>query len=215
MQEHTAYPVLSSLNKESGFIVPANYFNESASHLELLNTPTLQNIRKKNVFDVPSDYFERNKKQLIVSIEDVNELQAYPTLSSINKVNPFVTSENYFEKNKGTILGKNTNQGGAKIISLFSKPMRFAAAAVLMITIGLWIYNSYFKTVEITEEDCTTLACLEKREIMKYKLENFDAEEILDAAVDLNKLEKNLNKIGQDSLKTADSTDEALLDLME
>lgn len=215
MQEHAAYPVLSSLNKENGFVVPENYFNKSASHLELLNTPTIQSIAKRNVFEVPSNYFENNKTRLISTTEESNELHAYPTLSAIEKVNPFITGENYFEKNKETILGKITSSGGAKIISLFGKPMRYAAAAVLMITIGLWIYNSYFKTVEITEENCTTLACLEKREIMKYKLENFDAEEILDAAVDLKKLEKNLNKIGQDSLKTADSTDEALLDLME
>ena len=65
-------------------------------------------------------------------------------------------------------------------------------------------------------DECTTLACLEKRDVIKYKLDNFDTEEILDAAVDLDKLEKNLyKKESTDSLKTTDSTDQALLDFID
>ncbi len=214
MQEHGAYPMLSKLDKSSGFIVPENYFNGNASKLELLDTPTLNSYKKENAFTVPENYFEESKSRLISIVED-DDMSAYPTLSSIEKKNPFVTSENYFEKSKETILGDNKNEGGARIISLFTKPMRYAAAAVLMITIGLWIYNSYFKT-EIGTEECTTLACLEKKEIMKFKYENIDTDELNDAAVDLSKLEKNLNnEEKKDTTKTADSTDEALLDLIE
>lgn len=214
MQEHEAYPTLLRLNKESGFIVPENYFNESASKLELLDAPSLLNITKQNVFEVPANYFEENKTRIASLVEEGNELSAYPKLSSIEKKNPFVTRENYFETSKETILGKN--KGGAKIISLFSKPVRYAAAAAIMITIGLWIYNSYFRAE--VEGDCTTLACFEKRDIIKYKLNNFDVEDINDASIDLNKLEMNLNKKESeksDSLKTTDSTDEALLDYID
>ncbi len=214
-EEHEAYPLLSALNKEHGFVVPNNYFNASASKLELLNTPILANTSKKNLFDVPADYFAKNKLNIISSIEEVNELSAYPKLNTIEKVNPFITSENYFETSKQTTLNKNTNQGGAKIISMNRKPLWFAAAAVLTITIGLWIYDSFVKEQMIID-DCTTLACLEKREVIKYKLDNFDTEEIMDAAVDLDKLEKNLNKKeSTDSLKTTDSTDQALLDFID
>ena len=215
MQEHEVYPFLSSVNKESGFIVPENYFETSASKLELLNTPVLANTTKLNSFDVPADYFSQKKLHIVSGIEGVEELSSYPSLNKIEKVNPFVTSENYFETSRKTILGKNTNEGGAKIISMNRKPLWFAAAAVLMITFSLWIYNSFVKDPIITNE-CTTLACLEKRDVIKYKLDNFDTEEILDAAVDLDKLEKNLNKIEKtDSLKTADSTDQALLDFID
>jgi hypothetical protein len=215
MQEHEAYPTLSSFTKESGFTVPLNYFNESASRLELVDAPILSNIQKQNAFEVPAGYFENNRSLLIAGIDEGKELRAYPTLASIEKKNAFVTSDNYFEASKKIILGKN--EGGARIISLFGRSVRYAAAAVLMITIGLWVYNSYFKTQEV-ETECTTLACFEKRELIKYKLENFDTEEILDGQVDLNTLEKNLNKVGtekSDSTKTADSTDEALLDYID
>ncbi len=221
MQEHEAYPTLLRLNKESGFIVPENYFNKSASKLELLDAPSLLNIAQHlpvgkagNGFEVPANYFEENKTRIASLVEEGNELSAYPRLSSIEKKNPFVTSENYFETNKKAILSKN--EGGAKIISLFSKPVRYAAAAAIMITIGLWIYHSYFRAE--VEGDCTTLACFEKRDIIKYKLNNFDVEDMNDASIDLNKLEMNLNKkesSKNDSLKTTDSTDEALLDYID
>lgn len=214
-QEHEAYPLLSALNKEHGFVVPHNYFNTSASKLELLNTPVLANTTKQNSFDVPADYFTQNKLSIVSAIEGLDELSAYPKLNTIEKVNPFITSEKYFEASKQTTLNKNTNEGGAKIISMNRKPLWFAAAAVLTITIGLWIYNSFVKEQMIID-DCTTLACLEKRDVIKYKLDNFDTEEILDAAVDLDKLEKNLNKKeSTDSLKTTDSTDQALLDYID
>lgn len=214
MQEHEAYPVLGKMDKASGFIVPENYFSENAGKLELLDTPTLISYRKENVFEVPQHYFEETKTRLISIVAD-DDMSTYPTLSSIEKKNPFVTSKNYFERSKEAILDNNKNEGSARIISLFTKPVRYAAAAVLMITIGVWIYNSYFRT-EIGTEECTTLACLEKKEIMKFKYENIDTDELNDAAVDLSKLEKNLNKEERnDTTKTADSTDEALLDLME
>jgi len=214
-QEHEAYPLLLALNKEHGFIAPNNYFNASASKLELLSTPVLANVAKQNSFGVPADYFTQNKLRIVSAIEGEYELSAYPKLNTIEKVNPFITSENYFETSKQTTLSKYTNQGGAKIISINRKPLWFAAAAVLTITIGLWIYNSFVKEQMIIDE-CTTLACLEKRDVIKYKLDNFDTEEILDAAVDLDKLEKNLNKKeSTDSLKTTDSTDQALLDFID
>jgi hypothetical protein len=51
---------------------------------------------------------------------------------------------------------------------------------------------------------------------MKFKYENIDTDELNDAAVDLNKLQKNLNKTERtDTTKKADSTDEALLDLID
>jgi hypothetical protein len=213
MQEHEAYPFLAKLDKASGFIVPENYFSENVSKLELLDTPVLNSYKKEIAFEIPQNYFEENKARLISIVAD-DDMSAYPTLSSIEKKNPFATKEDYFETSKRTMLGNNRNEGGATILSLFTKPVRYAAAAVLMITIGLWIYNSYVRT-EITTDECTTLACLEKKEIMKFKFENIDMDELNDAAVDLNKLEKNLKEEKTDTTTTADSTDDALLDLIE
>lgn len=84
MQELEAYTLLLALNKEHGFIVPTNYFNMSASKLELLNTPVLANTTKQNSFNVPADYFTQNKLNIVLSVEGADELSAYPKLNSIN-----------------------------------------------------------------------------------------------------------------------------------
>ena len=95
------------------------------------------------------------------------------------------------------------------------KPLWFAAAAVLTIVFSLWIYNAYFNQTEIIDGDCNTLACIEKRELLKYKLENLENEELYEL-VNTKQLEERLNKKeATDSLKTTDTIDSAILDYIE
>lgn len=214
-QEHEAYPILSKLKGLSGFVVPVNYFSHKATELELLDLPLLAQHKNVNPFDVPANYFENTVDLLQAKIETNEELTEYPTLQALNKTIAFTTKPNYFEDNKKKLIELNTEKTGAKILFLNKKTVWYAAAAVLTITIGLWIYNSLYKEQEVINGDCNTLACIEKRELLKFKLENFDSDELLDM-VNSDKLKLNLEKKEKtDTLKTNDSIDADLLDMIE
>ena len=214
-QELETYPVLSGLKGKSGFVVPENYFNNNATELELLDLPILTSQQKKNPFQIPSNYFKNKLSSIQNNINDADELNIYPLLNAQTKTNAFATQPNYFEQNKKKLLNITTEKTGAKIIFLGRKTLVYAAAAVLTITVGLWIYNSFYKEQIIIDENCNTLACIEKRELLKFKLENFDSDELLDM-VNSDKLKLNLDKKEQtDSLKTNDSADADLLDMIE
>jgi len=214
-QEHEAYPILAGLKGKSGFVVPENYFSAKAAELELLDLPFLAAHQKQNPFNVPSDYFKNSVSSIQDKVNEADELNAYPLLNAQNKTNEFTTEPNYFEENKKKLLSINTEKTGAKILFLGRKTVWYAAAAVLTITVGLWIYNSFYKEQVVIDEDCHTLACIEKRELLKFKLENFDSDELMDM-VNSDKLKRNLDKKEQtDSLKTNDSIDADLLDMIE
>lgn len=214
-QEHEAYPILAGLKGKSGFVVPENYFSAKAAELELLDLPVLAAHQKQNGFEVPSNYFENSISSLQDKINEIDELNAYPLLNAQSKTHAFITKPAYFEENKKKLLTIATEKTGAKILFLGRKTVWYAAAAVLTITIGLWIYNSFFIEQELINGDCNTLACIEKRELLKFKLENFDSDELLDM-VNSDKLKLNLEKKEKtDTLKTNDSIDAELLDMME
>lgn len=215
LNEHEAYPVLSKLKGESGFIIPENYFHSNAIQLELIDLPVLNSITKQNLFETPAHYFEISKAITLSKEEHDTELSELHTLKQLRGQYPLTVSDTYFTESKKRILETNTKTTGAKIISLSRKPIWYAAAAILTITIGLWIYNSYFKVTEVIDGDCNTLACIEKRELLKYKLDNLDNEELYEM-VNTDKLLKNLTKKEvTDSLKTNDSADADLMDLVE
>ncbi|MCE3229106.1 MAG: hypothetical protein K0S32_3657, partial [Bacteroidetes bacterium] len=208
MDEHKQYPRLSELNKESGFIVPRNYFDASESELELIDYPNLLQHKKDAGFIVPQNYFEELEVSELAKVisqdptrsilpmnsieedelnsiskdfleeEFKHELTGFDLLNSIEKKNSFVVSENYFESslNKISSAVRNKEQAtrnkeqGTKVIRLFSAKIIYsAAAAMLVITLGIWIYNQYFKPVA-TNGDCGTLACVDKKDIIKAKI---------------------------------------------
>jgi len=189
IEEHKVYPNLSALKKDSGFVVPANYFNEKEIKLELLDFPTLSSLDKTNKFKTPANYFEALDLSYLVSEE--NELQNFETLRSITKKNNFKVDENYFasaeEKINAALLDEKKE---AKVVKLFSPKLWYAAAAMLVITLGLWIYNQYYKVEEL--KDCGTLACVDKFDLVKAKnLEALDNDELYEL-VDTKKLEEKL-----------------------
>ena len=68
--------------------------------------------------------------------------------------------------------------------------MWYSVAALLVIVLGLWVYNTYYKMAEVN--DCGTLACIDKIDLVKAKhLENIDTEELY-KLVNTKKLEENL-----------------------
>lgn len=196
VDEHKEFPFLSKLKKESGFIIPEAYFNNNETKLELLEFPILFSLNKINGFKTPENYFETlEEKQTIEFFTDNEGENSFEKLNAIPKQNSFKVDENYFadfeNKIKNTLLNAKK---GAKVIKLFSPKMYYAAAAVLTITLGLWIYSQYFKVEEL--KDCGTIACLDKADLVKAKnLENIDNDELYEL-VDTKKLEEKLeNKI--------------------
>jgi hypothetical protein len=213
--EQEAYPTLLGLKGKHGFVIPPDYFNNSELKLELIPFEHLNDITKQNSFKTPTAYFESVKLHINSKLEAKTELSEYVSLHSISKELPFTVDANYFENSKKVVLSKTFTTEGAKIILLNRKPIWLAAAALLTIVFSLWIYNAYFNQTEVIDGDCNTLACIEKRELLKYKLDNLDNEELYEL-VNSQKLEERLNKIEKtDSLKTTDSIDASVLDYIE
>lgn len=205
IEEHKQYAKLSELKKETGFVVPENYFEEQESKLELLAYPNLSKQNKSSGFIVPENYFEEHETGLVsVTISEEEELFHTKTLKAIVKQNPFSVNETYFDTSAKKITAALSKE--ARVIHLFGrKTMYSAAAAVMAIVLGLWIYNQYFKTVEA--QDCGTLACVDKNDLVKAKnLENIDNEELYQL-VDTKKLEQSLEKKNNPEQKEKNETD--------
>ncbi|MGZ3901632.1 MAG: hypothetical protein ACXVO9_10025 [Bacteroidia bacterium] len=193
LDEHKEFPRLTQLKKETGFIIPKNYFETSESHLELLSFPNLLKNRNETGFNVPQNYFNETEVTELAKVlsGEKNELEGYPNLNSIEKKNSFVVAENYFNVTEQKII--SNIQRPAKVIKLFgARTWYSAAAAVFAITIGLWIYNYYFTPV--VSKDCGTLACIDKTDLVKTKnLENLDDDQLYEI-VNTKKLEEKLEK---------------------
>lgn len=193
MEEHKVFPVLGELKKESGFVVPQNYFNQNETKLELLEFSKLFSLNKTNAFKVPNNYFEELEITQFSNllVDNKNELQAFENLNAITKQNNFKVSNTYFKttEEKITAILLNTKKG-TKVINLFSSKVWYAAAALLAVALGFWTYSHYYKIVETG--DCGTLACVDKVDLVKAKnLEILDNEQLYEL-VDTKKLEEKL-----------------------
>lgn len=192
LEEHKEFPFLAKLKKESGFVVPVDYFATSEHKLELIDYPKLNTLNKINAFKTPANYFdELEEKQFIKFFTDSENENSFKILNAIPKQANFKVHDNYFsasaEKISTTLL--NEKKGG-RIIKLFSPKIYYAAAAILTITLGLWFYNNYFMIAET--KDCGTLACVDKVDLLKTKnLENLDNDQLYEL-VDTKKLEEKL-----------------------
>ncbi len=185
-------------------------------------------------FGLPEDYFDASKKRLLEKLELQNELKSFLVLGTIKKENPFSLPQNYFaeteiktlypeiykagrenqfgvpanyfDKSKEKLLSE-IHSGKTKIISLFFKTAPWAAAAAILILFAL----NYKKSNPINEiqDDCHTLACIEKRELLK-KLENTDVEDLFEL-VNPESLEKALNT-NKDKTSDNSNTNDSLLD---
>ncbi len=199
IEEHKEFVCLSehkNIVKQTGFVVPQGYFDRSESKLELIAYTELakQKFLAGNTgYIVPKDYFESFEvKELVkVLIDDKNELAPFTKLSSIKKQNCFNVKQNYFSDSEQRIISALTKN--ANVISLFKPKIWLSAvAAVLTIVLSLWAYNQYFKPVK--GKDCGSLACLDKKDLVKVKnLESLDNDELYEL-VNTKKLKEKLEK---------------------
>jgi hypothetical protein len=193
IEGHKEFKHLSNLKKESGFIIPDAYFDKSEAKLELISYPNLFKAGKNSGFDVPLNYFEDTEVNELskVFLNEEDELLHVTFLGATEKQNVFTVKENYFVESEQKIISTLSNH--AKVINLFVPRIWFsAAAAVFAIVLGLWIYNQYFKPY--SDKDCGSIACLDKKDLVKSKnLENLDNDELYEL-VNTKKLEEKLEK---------------------
>lgn len=193
-EEIKEFKLLSSIDKQSPFVTPSGYFETKS---ELAQYPTLNALRNKSVFDIPENYFKNAALSTKEKIMLAEEMKAYPTLASIQKSNTFDVPANYFETFSQQLrqtIQDDSNESGTitKVMHIvFSKKTVYAIAAMLVISLGMYVFNTDNGTVN---NDCNTVACLDKNDIIKTnQLNSFDEESLIDA-VNTDELQKNLNK---------------------
>lgn len=195
-EELKEFKILSSIDKKLPFATPDNYFSTLGIKNELAVYPELSAIKKQNGFTVPELYFETSAKAIKSKIEIAEELKAYPALYNISKENSFAAPQNYFEglshALRNEIFESKKESSVVKVLHLvFSKKAAYAIAAMLVISFGLYFYNSGEETVK---GDCNTLACLQKNDIIKGDyLMNLDEDALMES-VNIEKLSKSLEE---------------------
>jgi hypothetical protein len=204
VEEHKNFPALEKLKKQSGFIIPNDYFVNNENKLELIEFPKLSALNKINAFKTPANYFNELEEKQFVHFFNENDLEILgEKLSTIPKQANFKVKENYFDSSAEKISNSLLNEKkGGKLIKLFSPKIYYAAAAILTITLGLWFYNHYFLVAET--KDCGTLACVDKADLLKTKnLENLDNDQLYEL-VDTKKLEEKLENKTNNTTKNED-----------
>jgi hypothetical protein len=215
LEEHKIYPRLSELkNSGPGFIVPGGYFDQSEHGLELMAYEKLSGNQKETGFITPLNYLEELEVAELSKVikDEENELSLFTHLNSVERKNAFDVPANYFESSAEKISSAASGKPAeAKVIKLFGNRYWYsAAAAVMAVVLGLWIYNQYFKVK--VNGDCGTLACVDKADLVKSKvMDNLDDEDIYNM-VDTKKLEENLKGEKSTDKKNKKETDTSSTD---
>ena len=74
VEEHKNFPALEKLKKQSGFIVPNDYFVTNENKLELIEFPKLSALNKINAFKTPANYFNELEEKQFVHFFNENDL---------------------------------------------------------------------------------------------------------------------------------------------
>jgi len=217
-EEHRDFQDLLKLKNVNVFVVPANYFDENEQVLELSQYPNLRVVQNINPFRIPQNYFEQAEISEFERgfKEDQKDCIGFGIIKTIKGENVFIVPPDYFSENESK-LEESLNTKPAKVISLFSRRIGFTVAALLLVVMSIWIYKFYSAPAVV--EDCATIACLDRQDLVKTKnLERFEDEELYEL-VDPAALEKKLHSTENttqkqkhtDSIHDVDS-DEELLD---
>lgn len=156
-EELKDYPLLSSMQKQNAFALPADYFELNE---DLLQYPLLAE-NKKQGFTLPALYFDTlsNKINNTISLEE--EKETYALLYTHKQENIFTVPENYFETFKVTL------QETKKIVPLYKRiKLSYRVAAAITLIIGLSILFYKQQTKPVYNNSCNTFACLDKKDIL-------------------------------------------------
>lgn len=222
-------PLLSSISKESVFAVPTDFFTTSEQVveqcLELSAYPALNSLEKSRMPDLEDSYSLALVELLEYRVSVLEELKPYEKLYMLDKVNAFTVNGDYFDSIADRVKTAIYAQPDAPVsvldrlwIVLFGG--RTAWAFGLALIVGLAVYFNGKEKQLTDSNDCKTLACLERSEILDSKaITNLDEEQLMDL-VDVNSLKKqlNLDVSQQDSLTSdtqmQDISDDELLDVL-
>ena len=150
-------PLLASLKREDGFVIPENYFKNLSE--EIIKQIKVEDLAgKKSDFQVPESYFEtlENKIQSAILLEHRKDLLRA-------NHSGFAIPNEYFESNKTVIISKTRIEKSnfGKIISL--KFIRYAAAACILLTASFGIYfniqrtnNINYQLTKVSDDDIET-----------------------------------------------------------
>lgn len=184
VEELADYPILQKINKEKVFDVPVEYFKQSAMGLELLPYPHLQGITKSEGFVCPENYFTEQADAITAQVHE-------SVLNRLAKEQNFAVPSAYFDKNGALLTKRLLVPESGRVVLLNRYRYAVAAAAVLVISLGWW-FNKHDNRPS-NDDGCGTLACIEKRELLKSKqIENLDDDDLLEL-VNPDQLQKNLN----------------------
>jgi hypothetical protein len=199
--ELSDFPLLSSTQKINSFKIPTNYFSKSENAIEqateLANYPELQSFQKPVFADLEADYIQQLNASIQDKVELVDELKAYSTLYALSKVHSFVVAENYFEvlplrvKERIHVTRKPKASAIETVLDfIFGKKLALSFGLAAIICVSIYFYQSSKKGIELN--NCQTLACLEKQDILNDKsINNFDDDQLMDL-VNVKSLDKQL-----------------------
>lgn len=203
LEEHKVWPHLQEMKSKTGFSLPEGYFEKKALAIELIPYPRIAGFERKTGWSVPEGYFDEAG---IIAFSNMT-VAAEPDTSFAPKQLPFVTPDSYFEKNE-TVLeellhGKEKKTTPGRVFTM--RRLVFAAAAALLLAVfGFRLYDVFFGSS--VEEDCGTLACVDRADLLKAKaLESLETDELYEL-VNTGELEKKLEEGKTEGQQKKDSS---------
>lgn len=199
--ELSEFPLLSKISKVNSFSTPDNYFSVSQNKLEhvveLTSYVSLQSIKHHTFNELDKDYAVALNKSLQYKIDLAEELKSYNFLYNLNKEKSFFVPDDYFE-NLSLRIKANIHEVKQTRVALIDKALdfifgkRFALSFGFVVIVGFLVVFYKMSTSNVEPNDCQTLACLEKHEILNDKsINNLDEEQLMDL-VDVNSLGEQL-----------------------
>lgn len=194
------YTILSAIPKQTAFCVPDNYFESLEVKAELQAYPELQGIAKK-IFTPDAVYLKESELQILQKAELADELRPYDLLYKLDKVNVFTLPAAYFEQLPALIKEKvytpekqYVNVFDGLIAILFGRKLALTFAVLLLGAIGVYLYKLNYSPENVAE-DCKTMACLEKKELLNQQvLSRFNEDELMEM-VDVKKLDQQIKAV--------------------
>lgn len=194
---------LAEMPRTMPYAVPEGYFdgldNEILAWATTANADTHFNIGTKGMpYAVPGGYFEGLPEQMLFAALESEQVPALP------KATPFATPAGYFDQLPAQMLqaaqkaDATPNKPAKKTISL-GRALRWAAAAVLLLGVGITSYNVLIPGEKTTEQ---AIAALPNNLINEYVNQNAT---VADVAVNTSKpIAGNMKELKQ--LKDEDIT---------
>ena len=151
-------PTLAAVEKKNPFTVPEGYFAEMEE--QVLSRITISEFDNNNsLFIVPEDYFQTLQERV----------GALSQLEQLKAPEAFSVPEGYFtnleERIKSKLSTDQTQESKPKVRRLFSSWSTYAAAASIIIAIGLGVYFGNKNTNSDIEAQ---IAALPAEEIVDY-----------------------------------------------